>query len=141
MDTARAAELNSEDDKVYRAYRSVLRKMRGTRASTRRNSARHIIVERYNVSFQDLKRIVQEGDAIHGIEHPHSPEYLAKLKFAKDARELEEKYADYAGCPRCKRTDTLEPRVRVDPFAAEIYDELKALYTCFECYLEIGEEI
>lgn len=141
MDTAKATELNAEDEKLYRAYRSVLRKMQGNRASTRRNSARHIIVERYNVSFQNLKKIVQAGDAIHGVEHPHTPEYLAKLKFAKDARILEEKFADYAGCPRCEKTDVLEIRTRAHPVDRELYSELKPLYTCFECYLELGKDV
>lgn len=141
MDTAKTAGLNVEDEKVYGAYRSTLRKMTGNRAGARRNAARHIIVERYNVSFRDLKKIVQEGDAIHGVEHPHTPEYLAKLKFATDARLLEEEYSSYTGCPQCKNVDAFEVRVRVNPFDIEVYSEYNPLYTCFECYLKIGEDV
>lgn len=127
------------DEKIYRAYRGVLRKQTANRAGARRNQARSIITERYDLSFQDLKRIVQEGDELHGVNHPHSPEYLQKLKFAKQAKELQSEHGDV--CPICNSENKEFVRARLNPEVELFNTELEPLYSCFECYLGFKERI
>lgn len=125
------------DEKIYRAYRVALRKQIAPRASMRRNTARQIIVERYNVSFQDLKAIVVAGDKANGVDHPHSPEYLQNLRFASEAHKLEEKHGSV--CPQCGSEDEEFVRARIDSEAVLMGREREVFYSCFDCYLDRAE--
>lgn len=127
------------DEKLYRAYRGVLRKQASHRAGARRNQARIIITERYGVSFQELKRIVADGDERHGVNHPHSPEYLQKLKFAKAAGELEAKHGDL--CPECGVKDEEFVRTRMDPTVELFGTEIQPFYSCLKCFLKLEGKI
>lgn len=126
------------DEKIYRAYRVALRKQVANRAGARRNQARQIIVDRYNVGFQELKRIVADGDKANGVDHPHSPEYLQKLRFASAASTLSEKHGKV--CPHCGTEHEEFVRARVDP-ESELFDRDPAVfYSCLDCFLDRDSE-
>ena len=64
--------------KIYKNYRAALRKDRyrhyGYPARSRQ-FARKVCVDRYGVSFKEVKRIVAKYDAINGITHEAPEEW------------------------------------------------------------------
>lgn len=55
--------------KIYKNYRAVMRKKIGGFPAIDRQRARKACVERYGVSYKEVKRIVEKHDAINGITH------------------------------------------------------------------------
>lgn len=61
--------------KIYKNYRAMMKKRNksgGGYPSYWKQLAREACVKRYNVSFQEVKRIVEKYDAINGITHEKS---------------------------------------------------------------------
>lgn len=64
-----------QEIKIYKNYRAMMKKRNkvgGGYPSYWKQAARKACVERYNVSFQEVKRIVAKYDEINGITHEHS---------------------------------------------------------------------
>lgn len=61
--------------KIYKNYRAVMKKRNkvgGGYPSYWKQYGRKVTVERYNVSYQEVKRIVAKYDEIYGITHEKS---------------------------------------------------------------------
>lgn len=141
-------------DSIYRAYRVALKSMRGGHAAERKNRARKIIVERYKVSFQELKEIIAEGDKARNLTHEHTEQYLNFLKFNDEASRLEAENANGV----CPLHDSADPpvldsgredvwkaalssvSVRLDPEAHK-NGELKPRLSCLICYMKLTGEL
>lgn len=64
-----------QEIKIYKNYRAMMAKRNksgGGYPSYWRQLAREACVKRYNVSYQEVKRIVAKHDAINGITHDTS---------------------------------------------------------------------
>lgn len=64
-----------QEIRIYKNYRAVMKKRNkvgGGYPSYWRQVARKACVERYNVSFQEVKRIVAKYDEINGLTHEKS---------------------------------------------------------------------
>lgn len=64
-----------QETRIYKNYRAMMKKrnkVSGGYPSYWRQAARKACVERYNVSFQEVKRIVAKYDEINGITHEHT---------------------------------------------------------------------
>lgn len=66
----------TQELKIYKNYRAMMKKRNRVQKNTNngypaywRQLAREACVERYNVSYQEVKRIVAKYDAINGITH------------------------------------------------------------------------
>lgn len=65
--------------KIYNNYRAMMKKRNKTNGSNSgypsywRQLAREACVNRYNVSYQEVKRIVAKYDEINGITHEKQP--------------------------------------------------------------------
>lgn len=59
------------DEKVYQNYRAVVTSFprSGGYPAQGRQAARQAVVEKFGISFAEVKRIVKEQDAVHGITH------------------------------------------------------------------------
>lgn len=140
--TPTKTELSDDEDRIYRAYRSILKKQpKGIRSAHRKNEARKKIVDRYNVPFQELKTIIATGDKRDNIEHPHDADYLKYLKFDEEVEELEESYSNHVGCPLCNEDDARSVRARMDPYESRVNNKLKPMYSCYVCYFEKEQEV
>jgi hypothetical protein len=65
-----------QEIQIYKNYRAVMKKRNKTGGgypSYWKQFAREACVKRYNVSFQEVKRIVEKHDAINGITHEKQP--------------------------------------------------------------------
>jgi hypothetical protein len=61
-----------QEIKIYKNYRAMMKKRNksgGGYPSYWRQLAREACVKRYNISFQEVKRIVEKHDALNGITH------------------------------------------------------------------------
>lgn len=61
---------------IYNNYRAMMKKRNKTGGGYPaywKQAARVACVERYNVSFKEVKRIVEKHDAINGITHEKQP--------------------------------------------------------------------
>lgn len=66
-----------QEIKIYKNYRAMMKKRnkgssKNGYPSYWRQLAREACVKRYNVSYQEVKRIVEKYDAINGITHEKS---------------------------------------------------------------------
>lgn len=132
--------------RIYNNYRAALaaenrawkenHAWKNDHAAQRRNAARKITVERYKVSFAEVKRIVNEQDALKGITHKHNERYVHTLELfhANEAYK-----ANPVPCPWCGNTDDVE--VRFNPFDVEIYNTFNLITSCEECYERVAEDI
>jgi hypothetical protein len=64
------------EERVYAKYRHMIKAFNKGRRHSRngfpaghRNDARKVCVETFDISFQEVKRIIAEQDARHGITH------------------------------------------------------------------------
>lgn len=68
-----------QEKKIYNNYRAMMKKRNKTNGnhsgypSYWRQLAREACVNRYNVSYQEVKRIVAKYDVINGITHEKQP--------------------------------------------------------------------
>lgn len=97
------------EQQVYRHYRNMLRLQRGGHAAQRRQAARKLTVDRYNVTYVDVKRIVAEQDALNGVVHA-SPLTADKLQVARYNLFVKEWNANPIGCA-CENTELVRPRL------------------------------
>lgn len=131
------------EERIYNAYRLTLRSLRRSdsdrtcRAADRRNRARKAVVDRYNVSFQQVKAIVAKFDEFKNIEHPDDPNYLIRLNFL-NAREEYRKHPVEA-CPSCGSNELVN--LRINPFEVEINNVIRYMVSCFKCYYEVKQDI
>jgi hypothetical protein len=66
-----------QEIKIYKNYRAMMKKRNksnGGYPAYWKQAAREACVKRYNVSFQEVKRIVEKYDAINGITHEKQPD-------------------------------------------------------------------
>jgi trimethylamine:corrinoid methyltransferase-like protein len=80
MNTALDELTEKLQEKIYKNYRASMKAYGKIRKGSNvgypahwRNQARKMCVERYNVSFAQVKEIVVKFDAIHGITHEKQP--------------------------------------------------------------------
>lgn len=69
--------MNQQESKVYKKYRHHLTAQHkaGTHAAERRQNARALVVNEFNIPYAEVKRIVAEGDQLAGITHEAPKEY------------------------------------------------------------------
>lgn len=118
------------EDKIYKNYRAALAAQKDHRAAARRQAARKMTVERYNVSYAQVKEIVARHDALTGITHEHTADYLRELEFQAAQAEYDKNPVPCA----CGSEEMV--RVRYDPFDLEVHGIYRMSVKCFECYLE-----
>jgi hypothetical protein len=129
--------------RIYNNYRAALaeqnRGIKPAHAAQRRNTARKLTVKRYNVSFAEIKRIVNEHDTKNGVTHEHPAGYAQALERqnAFDAADAAYK-ANPVPC-RCGSTELV--RVRVDPYEMEIYEKFRLMTSCYSCYRTVEADI
>ena len=129
MDTA-------QEIRIYKSYRATLTSgTRSSHAAQRRQHVRQVTVDRYKVPFAEVKRIVAEQDAIHGITHEHGEDYKEQLRY-------EEAVKNFKAAPHpCDCGNTENVRVRTNPFEAEINERIVYMVSCNSCYFALAEEI
>lgn len=131
------------EERVYKAYRLTLKSFRREsngstcRAAERRNRARKVVVERYNVSFQDIKRIIAKYDNINGVTHPDDPAYVLTRQFKVAEGEYLKNPAK--SCPKCGGND--EVRMRPAPVEWQVYNEFYPTVLCDPCYTILEEDL
>ncbi len=131
------------EERIYNAYRLALRSFRRAdngstcRAADRRNRARKVVVDRYNVSFQQVKAIVAKFDELKNIEHPDDPNYLVRLNFLNAREEYRKNPVE--ACPSCGSTELVD--LRINPFEVEINNVVQYMISCFKCYYEVELDI
>lgn len=121
----------------YRAKMKALRIAGPHRAGERKQLARQAVSSRYGVPHKVIKSIVAEYDQLNGVTHEHDVNYLKEIEFDKAAQVLLAAHGDNPMCPHCGEIPAEEcnsVRVRVNPFEAEIHNELQPLLSCFHCY-------
>jgi len=118
--------------RVYNNYRAVLRTFkkqygsRDSRAAARRQEARKQTVERYNVPFAEVKRIVAKYDLINGVTHEHTLQYHRDMEYRAAVKAFAENPVTCA-CGSTKLT-----RVRAEPYSKLL--GIHRLYvSCFLC--------
>lgn len=123
------------EEQVYNNYRASLRRAnkgsgdRNSRAAQRRQSARKLTVERYGVSFAEVKRIVAKFDGLNGVTHDHTPQYSRQLLLIEARADFEQNPVPCS----CGETDTVRPRF--NPFEVEIHGNWVIGITCDACDL------
>lgn len=66
-------------------------------------------------------------------------------EYLKRVAEIELANEDNRVCPSCEREisvlDGAELRVRPNPYEIEIHGVLKPMYSCYDCYVEVEQDI
>jgi hypothetical protein len=127
-----------QETRIYKNYRNVLKaenRHKENHAAQRRQRARKATVERYNISYVDLKTIIAKHDQINGITHEHTPDYLNELEYMEHQKAYD---ANPYPC-RCGSTEIV--RVRLHPVDYQIYGERNYIVTCYMCYMILEEDI
>lgn len=91
------------ETKVYRNYRAALKSIRSSNsarpyAAGCRQFARRVTVERYGVTYAEVKRIVADHDAAAGITHAPGGDHLARLVVEQARKDFD---ACPTPCPEC----------------------------------------
>lgn len=142
--------LKLDEKKIYNDYRSSIRLMRNSegkfgRTADRKQRALKFVANKNKIRIREVKDIVRAFDQVNGISHEHPAPYMKRVQFLEDARKIEDANSGNKICPLCEREideDTgVELRVRVNPYEVEIYDILRPLYSCYDCYLEVEEDV
>lgn len=92
--------LTDNEERLYKAYRRVLKSLRNTgvgHSAQRRQIARERVCERYKTTHANLKDIVSRGDQLHGIEHSTTVHEVAQ-KYAEVVESFTE---NPTPCQRC----------------------------------------
>lgn len=142
---------------AYSAYRATLRAARkraaataeDSRAGARKQAALKIASQRYRIPMGELKVLIRAIEKRHGISHEHPAAYQEWVDYWTAAAELEKQNTGH--CPVCDdRRDRwiLQPedgpdevKVRINPFVAEIEDELWPMLSCLGCYFVVESDI
>jgi hypothetical protein len=138
-DTPLIADVQQEQ-RVYNFYRSVLRaeRRKGTtvdpsysdirpRAAARRQTARKLTVEHYNIPFGEVKRIVSKLDVNNGITHEHTPQYLQMLEFTAAVEEFEKNPHPCS----CGSTELVRVRATPDDREDAVFSTITSCYICY----------
>ncbi len=138
---------NTLEERVYANYRSTLNaqiRSVSSRAGARKQKARVITSQRYNIPVSQVKSIVKQMDEVNGITHEHTEAYSKKLAFEAAAEKLVEEWSNKPACPSCKENPTGGNSVRIfaDPLG-EIYEEVanRPILCCYDCYKELEAEV
>lgn len=131
------------NERIYNAYRQVLAagfRKHGVRAGARKQKAREIITERYNLTHSELKEIVRFEDQKNGITHDDSdnPFTAAALAWNFEAKRLNDLQGDSNLCPNCRRES--------DSFAGKVYARQHPItgdpfLSCYFCVISIKDDI
>lgn len=114
--------------RVYNNYRAALTAQVGGMAADRRQRARQLTVERYNVPYTEVKRIVKSMDEAHGVTHEYGQDYLVHLK-------VEEAQAAFDASPApCGCGSDEMVRVRPIPSSYAYGAEVVLTTMCFMCW-------
>lgn len=136
--TKRTVEMETAIYNTYRKALTTFRKNdngRNCRAADRRNRARKIVVERYNIPFTELKELIARHDAVNGITHDKThltPKFLAQVELKRQRDEFE------ANNPlpfcECGNQDEVA-RLRAEPndWAKHI---MTPVISCSRCYFD-----
>jgi hypothetical protein len=124
--------------RVYNNYRAAVTsfsRYSEARAAEKRQYARKVTVERYNVPFAEVKRIVAKYDAINGVTHEHTEDYLRNLDLMVERDKFNQ---NPTACPSCDGTEKVT--VRWEPFARVMKHEYNPMVSCYKCYFVNGME-
>lgn len=124
--------------RVYNNYRAAVTsfsRYSEARAAEKRQYARKVTVERYNVPFAEVKRIVAKFDAKNGVTHEHTEEYLHDLDLMVEREKFSQ---NPTACPSCDSTEKVT--VRWEPFARIMKHEYTPMVSCYKCYYVNGVE-
>jgi hypothetical protein len=130
-----------QETRIYKNYRAALASLTAntsdsfTHAAQRRQSARKVTVDRYNVPYAELKRIISTHDTVNGITHEKGEDYYQKMEYENAVTAYE------ANPTPCHCGSTKMVRVRVDPYYMEIHNEFKLGTLCYECYREVEGDV
>lgn len=156
MDTISSLDQRTAEA-AYSAYRAALKAARkraaaaeeDSRAGARKQAALKIVSERYRIPIGELKGLIRAMDEERGIGHEHPEAYQRWVDYFAAAAELEKQ--NTGKCSVCDdRRDrwVLQPedgpdevKVRVNPYDAEIEEQLRPLLSCLGCYFVIESEI
>lgn len=84
-----------QEIRIYKNYRAMMKKRNksgGGYPSYWKQLAREACVKRYNVSYQEVKRIVEKHDAINGITHEKSDSAYNSINKPQDHVPHSEKF-------------------------------------------------
>lgn len=124
------------ETRVYNNYRAALRAQTAPRAGARRQAARKMTVERYNLPYAQVKDIVARFDAANDVTHEHTPEYLAHLEIERAQAEYD---ANPVPCTQCGSEEMV--RVRCDPSTYQTKGEVILTTLCFRCHLVLEGKV
>lgn len=117
--------------KIYNNYRAALSsysRLDFSHAAQRRQKARQVTVDRYNVPFAEVKRIVAEYDALNGVTHEQGQDYAYKLQYEAAIKACE---ANPVPC-KCGSTEMVRPRF--NKHKANGSDTFDISVFCYMCY-------
>ena len=135
----------SEDEqKIYNNYRLALKVVNKTyrhgngksTVAERKQKARKVTVDRYNIPYTDLKDIISKGDAVKGIEHARPTNDQNALDL-ENANRMFEKNPE--PCSKCGTTENVS--VSYNPFDVEVSGIYKMMVSCRDCYNLEAEEL
>jgi len=135
-----------QEERIYTKYRHFLRSAAGhqphydqnrpnSRAAARRQQARKLTVEQFSIPFAEVKRIVAKHDALNGITHDHTPQYIRSLELMREQEKFD---ANPTPCPSCGNPENV--RVRWEPFEYDVNDSYVPMVSCFVCYFMVEKE-
>lgn len=128
---------NKRQQQIYDNYRMALRSSYGHRAGERKQHARVMIVDRYQISFKELKDIVTQGDEENGIKHEHTKGYLQLLEYERKFDELIQKHEKTPqACFICKTEKGTSIYIYPVKREARVYEPIAACEPCFVRLLE-----
>ncbi len=139
----RIAHLTAEKiDSVYGNYRTTLKSLKGNHAAGRRQKAREVVSDRQKIPVSIVKAVVAVQDEKHGVTHEHTDSYTERLDYDILAAQLVERHGGKKECPNCgKVPEDASVKVRVNPFAAELYEVRQPMLSCLDCYVTVEEDI
>ena len=128
----------AQETRIYKNYRAALvslRRANNDHSAQRRQAARKVTVDRYNIPYAELKQIIAKHDALNDITHEYGDDYLLQLKYEA----AEKEFTDNPVPCWCGSTDMVRPRL--NPSGFTIDDELNLVTVCFLHYLELEGKI
>ncbi len=126
---------DKKQQQIYGNYRMALKALRGGTAGERKQRAREMIVDRYHISFRDLKEIINREDERNKVTHEHTEAYLKLFKYEQAFDELVLKHKNSPqACFICGTQENTA--VRIDPVKRE-NREWEAIVSCEPCQVNL----
>lgn len=124
---------NQDPTKIYKQYRRTLKNAAGAHAAQRRQNARATIVEKFGISYADLKALIAEEDAKAGITHEQPQAYIQEQAMLAEVNAAQKDFdANPVPC-HCGSTDLV--RVRPNHKAWE-KDQVVLTTECYACWYQ-----